>query len=64
LAEASVDVGAGVAVQRVPDDDKGLDQQRERGGALDGCLEAVVGLAGSGALLAVSERGLDRYVCT
>jgi hypothetical protein len=46
------------------DDHQGLDEQRERRSAFDRGLEAVVGLARAGDLLAVLDRGLDRYVCS
>jgi hypothetical protein len=53
------DAGRAMAVPGVPDDDQGVDEQRERDGALDGAAGAVAGLAGAQDVAGVGEGLLD-----
>jgi len=55
-----VQAGGRVAGDRVPADHQGLDEERERDGALDGVRGAVAGIAGAGDLLAGGVGGFNR----
>ena len=57
---AVVDVGGGISGDRVPHDNQGLHEERERDGALDGALGTAVRIPGAGELLAGGVGRLDR----
>src|SRR5687768_7157282 len=55
-----LDVGAVIAVQRVPEDRQRHAEELEGDGALDGALAAVAGVADAGELFGFFEADLDR----